>query len=103
MPGRHRVVEVEAALRHLLADRPVEEAGVEIGQAIVASQTLGEGALARRRRPVDGDDHASPIEAPRLSIKGRNSGKLVAIGLPSSTVTGFWLARPSTRKHMAMR
>ena len=40
------------------ADDAIEEAGVEIGQAVVRREPRGERALARSGRPVDGDDHA---------------------------------------------
>ena len=90
--GRRGIVGIEAALGHRPADGAVEEAGVEIGQAVVGGEPRGERALARRRRPVDGDDHGATIMparsppatssklAPRPVIRSRNSGKLVAIG-----------------------
>jgi len=90
---------------------PVQGSGIEIGQAIVPSQALGDRPLAGRGGSVDGDDegsagqvaHASVIAAPRLAIRAPKPGKLVAIISGSSTVTGAVLARPSTRWAMAIR
>ena len=42
------------------------------------------------------------MSAPSRRISGRKSGKLVAIGPPSSTVIGASLTRPRTRKHERM-
>src|SRR5476651_1120517 len=88
-------------------DRPVEQAGIEMGQAEMRRQPLGEGALARRRGTVDRDDealgHAGPIFAPSPFINAAKPGKLVSIGELSSTATGSLVASPSTRNDMAMR
>src|ERR1700689_490665 len=83
----------------------VERSGVEISQAEMLRQALGERALARRRRPVDGDDQArsSRSAAPSPFIRAGKPGKLVAMVAPSSIRTGFCAAIPRTRKAMAMR
>ncbi len=93
------------------ADRPIEQAGIEMGQPEMAGKALGQGALAGSRGSVDGDNqrnaHAAsrsgPIRAPSPFIKAAKPGKLVSIGEPSSTATGSRAARPSTRNDMAMR
>src|SRR5262245_1615190 len=88
---------IEQSLRH----RAVDQAGVEMAQAIVGGEPLAERPLARGRRPVDGDDHER--SAPRPRIKAEKPGKLVAMMAASSTRTGCSLANPMTRNAMAMR
>src|SRR5262249_60128496 len=88
---------IEKALRHSAVDRP----GVGVAKAIVGGELLAERALARGRRPVDGDDHER--SAPRPRIREEKPGKLVAMMAASSTRTGFSLAKPMTRNAMAMR
>src|SRR5512132_1385010 len=48
---------ITAARQGVARDGAVERTGVEIGKAVMRGDALGDGALARRRRPVDGDDH----------------------------------------------
>src|SRR5262245_35501886 len=84
----------------------VELAGVEMSKRIMGGDALAERTLPRGCRSVDGDDHAQPLienSAPSFVISFAKSGKLVAIMLASSTVTGSRAARPSVRKAMAMR
>ena len=117
---RPRVVEVAPRVEQGQRDRAVEQTGIEMRQAVMQGEPLGERALARGGRAVDGDDegrvvpvhgdiirdHAaapSSIRAPSASMVGRKLGKLVAIIAPSSTVTGLLAASPRTRKAMAMR
>ena len=66
-----RVVRVEAPVGHQLAGQAVEQTGVEIRQAVVSRQTLGERSLAGGRRTVDGDDHGRRGQALR---RARESG-----------------------------
>jgi len=40
-------------------NRAVELAGVEMGEAVMRSDQLAEGAFAGGRRSVNGDDHAN--------------------------------------------
>ena len=54
-------------------DGAIEEAGVEMGQAVVRSYSARDGALARGRGPVDGDDHPKAAASPRLSNSERRS------------------------------
>ena len=71
-----RIGRIAAGAHHRHADRAVEQACVEMRQAIMAGERLGDGALARCRRAVDSDDHAT--SAPRPVISAMNPGKLVA-------------------------
>src|SRR5262249_61143503 len=84
-----------------LRDGGVNRPWCEVAQAIVAGKPLAECALARGRRPIDGNDHER--SAPRARIKEAKSGKLVAMMPTSSTRTGFSLASPMIRNAMAMR
>src|SRR5690606_15767510 len=118
-PGGGGILEVKAALDHLPGDGAVEEAGIEIGQAVMMGEALGERPLAGGGGPVNCDDHGAmiigPVSgrapppndncraqtigassncAPRASMLRRKAGKLVAIGVMSSTMTGFSAARP---------
>ncbi len=95
------IVEREAAVEHDAADTAIEQAGVEMRQAEMRGEPPGDGALARGRRSVDRDDHEK--SAPRPRIRPTKSGKLVAMKPVSSTVIGLVVARPMTRKLMAMR
>src|SRR5690606_39541926 len=111
---------VAAGAQHLKADAAVEAAGVEEIVAVVPGEAPRQRALAGRRRPVDGDDHAKvpPVRGPPVAIctspaarmsapsarmKSPKPGKLVSMNSPSSTVTGRRAPRPSTRKLIAMR
>src|SRR5262249_61746085 len=91
------VAGIEKSLRH----RAVDQAVVEMAQAIVGGEPLAERPLARGRWPIDGDDHER--SAPRPRIKAEKPGKLVAMMAASSTRTGCSLAKPMTRNAMAMR
>ena len=89
-------------------DRTIGEAGIQMSQMEMLRQAARERALAGCCRSVNGDNHAaslSPrvIEAPIAANRDVKVGKLVAITAPSSTVTGFSLASPRTRKDIAMR
>ena len=96
-----RVIWLMARVEHGFRHRPIEQAGVEMAQAVMRRESLAERALARGRRPIDGDDHARSAPSPRIS--SAKPGKLVAIMATSSMRTGFSLARPMTRDAMAMR
>src|SRR5690606_29383454 len=86
---------------------------VEAAQAPDSSASHGAGERHRgkedRRRegqctePRVGHRFARAIGAPRLVIRLSNAGKDVAIGEPSSTLTGRFAASPRMRKDMAMR
>ena len=95
------VVQTLVGLQQACGGRAIEQAGVEMRQAVVRRQAPGDRALARSGRTVDGDDHGSA--APRRCINSTNPGKLVAMKLASSTFTGLSLANPMTSAAMAMR
>src|SRR5690606_15260534 len=62
--GRERVtgiVGISAVEKHLPSDSPVQQAGVEVGQAEVRGQGFGDGALAGCGRAVDSDDHSRAL------------------------------------------
>jgi hypothetical protein len=42
---------------------PIEKSGVEMTEAIMRRKAFAERALARSRRPVDGDDHSVKFPA----------------------------------------
>src|SRR5690606_11972380 len=82
----------------------VERARIEEMVVVVPRQGARQRALARRRRSVDRDDHATgSMRQPMPFMSARKSGKLVAIMAPSSTATPWRAARPITRNAMAMR
>ncbi|MGY3287511.1 hypothetical protein ACVWWP_000578 [Bradyrhizobium sp. LM3.6] len=91
MPGLHQRI----------GYRAIDHAGIEVTVAVMVGKTLAERALARRRGPVDGDDHEN--SAPSERIIGMKSGKLVAMKAVSSMVTGWSDAQPITSADMAMR
>ena len=62
---------VEMHIAHRRRHRAVEQAGVEMRQAIMAGQRAGDGALAAGGGAVDGDDHAS---APSFSSVSKKIG-----------------------------
>ena len=64
--------------------------------AVMRGDPLGDRALARGRRAVDGDDHDKFAPSPR--INSTKPGKLVAMKLASSTLTGFSLAKPHDQR-----
>src|SRR5262249_61533320 len=99
--GARHVVERRLRVEHGLGDRAIDQPGIEMAQPVVSGEALRHRALARRRRSVDGDDHA--ISAPRVRIIATNPGKLVAMNAVSSTLTGLSAARPMTSADMAMR
>ena len=82
---RERIVEIDQRA----GDGAIEQAGVEMRQPVMQRQPLGEGALARGRRTVDGDDHrrlrrqldGAGIRRtpPRALISGTKTGKLVSM------------------------
>ena len=57
----------------------------------------------KRSRAVFSCRYAPPIVAPSPFISAVNPGKLVAIGAASSMRTGVRVARPRTRKAIAIR
>ena len=61
---------------HGQRDRAVKQAGVEMRQAVMAGERLGDRALAARGGSVDGDDHALSHcgAAPRRVAVSTNSG-----------------------------
>ena len=52
------VVERASGIEQRLGDRAIDQPGVEVAQPEMRREPLAERALARRRRSVDGDDHA---------------------------------------------
>ena len=91
-----------AGIEQRLGHRAIEQAGVEMAQAVMRGEPLAERALAGRRRSVDGDDHAR--SAPRPRIIGTKPGKLVA--MKRGVVDPDRLSRspsPITSADMAMR
>jgi|GEM_PF-4585695 len=84
------IIQSTASGQHRHANGPVEQARIQIGQAIEGSKARGYRALTRRGRSVNGDDqrlaHAR-ISAPSSAIRLWKVGKLVAIISGSSTVT----------------
>ena len=90
-----------AGIEHVLGDRAVDQPGVEMPQAVMRRELLAERAFARRRRPVDGDDHDK--SAPSARISSTKPGKLVAMKAESSMRTGLSDASPITSAAMAMR
>src|SRR5690606_15723814 len=112
--GCRLVGRVTAPRSNALANRPVERARIEIGEAVMSGEAARQRALAGGGRPVHRNDDAlsarpfthrscPTIFAPRPRMRWVKSGKLVAIIAPSSIVTGFCAASPITRKDMAMR
>ena len=93
---------IEPALdHHRHADPAIEQPAVEMLEAVMSGEPLGDGALAGGRRAVDGDDHESSAPSPR--INSTNPGKLVAMKAASSTPTGWSLASPITSADIASR
>src|SRR3546814_12914597 len=82
----------------LIADRAIEQPGVEHRQPEMRRQRARDRALARCGRPVDGNDHRC-----NPSSSGSKLGKLVATGAMSSISTGAVLTSPATAKLMQMR
>ncbi len=89
------------------ADRAIQQAGVEMGQAERVCQPTRQRALAGRRRTVDRNDrpgrHAAARSAPAWFIRATKPGKLVSMKAPSSTVTGWSVASPRTSAAIAIR
>jgi hypothetical protein len=85
-----RLGQLAGLAQGLDADGAVEQAGVQVRQAVELGQPLGDGSLAGGGGAVDGDDqvHAGSMAAPRPRIKSAKPGKLVAIISAPSTVTG---------------
>ncbi len=68
------IVQAAAGIEQVLGHRAVDQAGVEMAQAVMGRQLLAERALARGGRPVDGDDHLTHPAAflyPPLKGEGR--------------------------------
>src|SRR3546814_14661927 len=82
----------------LIADRAIEQPGVEHRQPEMRRQRARDRALARCGRPVDGNDHRC-----NPSSSGSKLGKLVAPGAMSSISTGAVLTSPATAKLMPLR
>src|SRR5262249_15588276 len=99
--GLERAAQVVAGGEHPLGHRPVKQTGVQMAQAVMGGDALGDGALAGCGRSVDGDDHDS--SPPRRRIMSTKPGKLVAMKAVSSTCTGSSAPSPITRAAMAMR
>src|SRR4029079_12917566 len=68
---------ITAARQGVARDGAVERAGIEIGEAVMRGDALGDGSLARRRRSVDADDHRN--WAPSFVISGTNAANGVAV------------------------
>src|SRR5580700_9232546 len=105
-----RIGGVAAATEDQERRRTVELASIEMSEAETFGQPARQGALAGSGGAINRDNkgsgfvHAcSASPAPSRFIKGRKSGKLVAIGRASSIRTGSRAARPSTRKAIAIR
>ena len=84
--GLLQIIEPVAGHAQRMGDRPIDQAGIQVPQAIMDRKPLAERAFAGGGRPVDGDDHVS--SAPRARIMGTKLGKLVAMKDVSSTPTG---------------
>ena len=88
-------------------DAKIAYASEHLGEPhmVVLSGGITEDGKAKRHAywSVNPDLPVAEIVAPRRPINSTKPGKLVAIGLPSSTVTGREAASPKTRKDMAMR
>ena len=95
------VLEVRARADQRMGHRTIDHPGVEMAQAVMGGEALGERALAGGGRSVDGDDHEN--SAPSERIIGMKSGKLVAMKAVSSTFTGLSEASPITSADIAMR
>src|SRR5262249_15194635 len=80
-----RIAGALSLIEHRLRDGTVDQAGIEITQAIVSSRPFSECALTGRGRTVDGNDHerSAPIEC----ISSTKPGKLVAMNALSSIRT----------------
>ena len=72
---RRHVIEPLRRFEHRLGDRAIDQPAVEVAQAVMPGKAFRERALARRRRAVDGNDHAGvrPLRARR---RGRSSVKM---------------------------
>src|SRR6185503_3182649 len=79
----------------------IQEARVEMAQAVMGREPLAERALARRGGSIERDDHDK--SAPSERISSTKPGKLVAMKAPSSMRTGSSDARPMTSADIAMR
>ena len=94
---------IGASIEHSQGRGAIEPTGIEMGEIETLGQTPRERAFTGRRRAVNGDNHGWVMQAPRPPISSAKPGKLVAIMLPSSMVTGRRVTRPKIRKAMAMR
>src|SRR4029079_7242827 len=96
-----RIVWRVPAIDESFRDRTIDQAGVQMPQVIVGGKFLAERPFARRRRPVDRDNHAR--SAPIERISSVKPGKLVAMNPLSSIRTGFSMATPMMRADIAIR
>ncbi len=107
--GGRGIGRVAARVQHAPAGGAIQQAGVQMRQAEMRRQPLRQGALAGRRRAVDGDDEAhagttaGPPSPAAVFSRSAKPGKLVSMKLASSTCTGAAAARPSTRALIARR
>src|SRR5262245_23768665 len=98
--GRH-IAGPAPRIDERLGDSSVDQAGVEMSQAIVGGKPLAERAFPGCGRTVNGNDHAR--SAPIERINSTKPGKLVAMNPLLSMRTGFSLPSPITSAAMAMR
>src|SRR5690606_18386146 len=109
--GNGLVVQRQAAIEERLGGRTIGQARIEVMEAVLFGDAARQRALAGSSGTIDGDREChqpaftseSSIFAPSPVIRLMNSGKLVAIMVASSTVTGCSETSPMTRKLMAMR
>src|SRR5262249_29208816 len=83
--GHHNIVEPLAGDLQIMGNRAVDQAGVEMPKPEVSRKALAQGALARSRRPIDGDDHQAPDDFfakgkwLRARRRGRSSVKILRV------------------------
>ena len=93
--GRELALRVAAPAQQVKGDRAVEQAGVEMREVEAAGEGAGDGALAARRRSVDGDDHRLPMRRNGVFWQG-----------PHDVLTeagGCGRARPDPRPTVSVR
>src|SRR5215472_10758268 len=105
----NRIRRVARLFEHEKRRRAIKCSGVEVGEAEMLGEAARKGALAGGSGSIDRNDKGRSRHAccfivpPSPFIRGRKSGKLVAIGVASSMRTGSLAASPKTRKAIAMR
>src|SRR6476659_5674391 len=72
---------ISAARQGVARHGAVERAGVEIGKAVMRGDALGDGALAGRRGPVDGDDHRNWAPFPWPIFPQKSANKFVHVAI----------------------